>query len=295
MYILLAISNNLNINSMAQKDNVFLAVIIMQIIIFLIPGILYCKLRGKDLTPSLRLKPRLSPSKLWLTVTSFFVLVSGSALIKLFLYSIGYYSTQYSLYQNYIPTSISGFANVLYIVVAIALMPAITEEFVFRGILLGEYSSLGCGKLSSICITALLFSMLHFDIFQLPVFFFGGVVLAFVTFVTDSLVCAVAIHFMNNVFSLLFESRLLKMISQTDSVIFVLFVLAVVFLVFTVFTLQSTERTYYLKGIRGEPSPTQKRKKKKKSKKLSAGMEAFISPVFILCVIAFIIITFAIQ
>lgn len=295
MYILLAVLNTLNINSLAQKDNVFLAVVIMQIIIFIFPGILYCKLKGKALVSSLRINPKLSPGKLWLSFTSFFVLVSGSSLIKLGLYSIGYHATQYSLYESYIPTSVSGFANVLYIVIAIALMPAVTEEFIFRGILLGEYTSMGCNKPLSISITALLFAMMHFNIYQLPVFFYGGMVLAFVTLVTDSVISAIAIHFLNNLFGLLFESRLLKMIAQTDSIIFVLFIMAVIFLVFTVLTLQATERTYYLKGIHGDPSPTQIRKKRKKIKtnKMSVNMEAIASPVFILCVIAFIIITFA--
>lgn len=296
MYILLALSNGMNLNMLAQKDNVFLAVVIMQIIIFIIPGLLYCKFRGKGLIASLRFNPVIGAPKLWLTFTSFFVLVSGSALIKLILYTIGYRSTEYSLYQSYIPTSVEGFGNVLYIIIAIALMPAVTEEFIFRGIVLGEYTSSGCSKSMAIALSSLLFAMIHFNIYQLPIYLYGGIILAYVTVVTDSVICSIIIHFLNNGFSLLFESRLLNIIAKTDSIIFIFFILMTVFLLFLILSMQATERIYYIKGIHGDPSPSHQnkkhRRKKASDKSLSLNIEALISPSLLLCVIAFIIITF---
>ena len=237
IFILLAASNKMNVNSLAHKDNIFLALIIMQIVIFIIPGILYCKIRKKALVASLRFNPMVGPSKIWLSFTAFFVLISGSALIKLGLYALGYKGTEYSLYQSYIPTTISGFGNVLYIIIAIALMPAITEELVFRGIVLGEYTSSACNTFTAVGITSLLFAMMHMSLPQFPVFLFGGILLAYVTIVTDSVLCAITLHFLNNCFSLLFETKLLSLVAKTDSIIFIVFLTAVVFLVFLVFTL----------------------------------------------------------
>ncbi|MBR5515900.1 MAG: CPBP family intramembrane metalloprotease [Clostridia bacterium] len=295
--ILLGLLQYLNINDIAQKNNIYVAIIIMQVIIFIIPGIIYCKLRGKKFAPELKLKP-FTPNKLWFTVCSFIVLISGSALIKVGLYTLGYYSTQYTMYEQYVPTSMRGFGDLVYILIAVALLPAITEEFVFRGIVLGEYRSMGCKKYIAATISALLFSLVHLNIFQLPVFFFGGIIFAFVTLITDSLLCAMLIHFLNNCFSLLFESQLLNLISQTDSIIFVLFILTIVFLIFLILTLQSTERIFYLKGIRGEAAPLmkgQRRKKKSSGFKFDINAEALTSPVLILCIVVFVIIILVVK
>ena len=290
----MAISNFADIDKLGQRDNVFLAVIILQIIIFIIPGILYCKFKGKDFTSRVNLKP-FALDKLWLSICAFFTLASGSALVKLGLYAIGYYSQQYTLYENYLPRDASSVANLVYILIAIAIIPAITEEFIFRGIVLAEYRAMGTTPTVAVMISAALFGMLHFNMYQFPVYFFGGIVLGYVTVISGSVFCAMIVHLLNNVFSLLFEPQLLRLISQTDSPVFVLFILAIIFFIFLILSLQCVENIYYTKGIRGEKSPPQKRKKRKKSKGLTPNTQAVLSPVFILCVISYIIITLTLK
>ena len=295
--LFLAALHYLNTSGRIDKSNMYIAVIIMQIIIFIIPGIIYCKLRGSGFIPKLRLN-LFSANKLWLTALAFFVLVSGSALIKIALYTLGYYSTQYTMYEQYVPAAISGFGDLVYIIIAVAILPAITEEFIFRGVILGEYSDMGCTNTVAILISSLLFSLVHLNIYQLPVFFFGGIILAFITLTTNSLFCAITVHLLNNTFSLLFESQLLNLISQTDSIIFVLFIIASVFLIFLILAFQAVERIYYKKGINGEPSPEKlklRKRKKNSSGKFDINTEAIVSPALILCVIAFIIITILLK
>ncbi len=291
MYILMAVTNRINFYDLGLKDNVYLAVIIIQMMIFVIPGLIYCKLRGKELTSELRLKG-VGMKGVWLTLSSFFTLIFGSSLIKLALYALGYYSRQYTLYENYIPTDTSGFGSVLYIIIAIALVPAITEEFVFRSIVYGEYSALGIKKFSAMVLSALLFAMMHFDLHKFPVYFFGGLVFAFVTQVSGSVLCAMALHLLNNIYGLLFETQLLRLITQTDNLIFVLFVLAVFFLIFLILTLQSAENIYYIKGINGEPSP---KRRKKERRRFSKDAECFLSPTFLICVIVFFVVTLSFK
>ena len=101
------------------------------------------------------------------------------------------------------------------------------------------------------------------------------------------------VHLLNNTFSLLFEPQLLRLITQTDSPVFVLFILAIVFLVFLVLALGCAEKLYYTKGINGEESPP-RRKKRKKDSKFTINVEAALSPTFILCIIAYIVITFTV-
>ncbi len=294
MYILMAISSMVDIEKLGQRDNVFLAVIILQIVIFIIPGILYCKLRGKEFTPRVRVNG-FGPQKLWFSVSAFFVLAFGSALVKLGLYAIGYYSQQYTLYENYLPKDASSLANVLYIIIAIAIIPAITEEFIFRGIILGEYSAMGTSHAVAVMLSSALFAMLHFNFYHFPVYFYGGIVLGYTVLICDSAICAMIVHLLNNTFSLLFEPQLLRLISQTDSLVFVLFVLTIVFLVFLILMLQSAERIYYTKGINGEASPPVRKRRKKKDGSLTVNKEALLSPAFFLCIIAYIVIIFTLK
>ena len=290
MYILMAVSTFADIEALHQRDNIFLAVIILQIVIFIIPGILYCKLKGGEFIGKMRFNA-FSPVKLWFSVCSFFVLAFGGALIKVGLYAMGYYSQQYTLYENYLPSDASSFINVLYIIIAIAIIPAITEEFVFRGIVLTEYTSSRVDALPSVLLSALLFAMLHFNLYQFPVYFYGGIILGLVTLITNSVLCAIIAHLLNNTFSLLFEPQLLRLISQTDSLVFVLFIIAIIFMVFLILGLRCAEKIYYIKGINGEVSPPRRRKKHKKGKKLSLNSEAALSPSLIVCVLAYIVIS----
>lgn len=290
MYILMALSNLADIDALHQRDNIFLAVIILQIVIFIIPGILYCKLKGESFRKAVRFNT-FTPRTLWLSVCSFFVLAFGAALIKVALYTLGYYSQQYTLYENYLPADASSLVNVLYIIIAIGIIPAITEEFVFRGIVLGEYTGNRIKPIPAVMLTAALFGMLHFNIYQFPVYFYGGIVLGFVTLITNSVLCAVIVHLLNNTFSLLFEPQLMRLISQTDSIVFVLFIVAIIFMVFLILALRCAEGIYYIKGINGEESPPGRKRRKKKDKKMTPDTEALLSPSFIACIIAYIIIT----
>ena len=294
MYLLMALSTLADIEKLGKRDNVFLAVIILQIILFIIPGILYCRFRGNGFVKKLRFNA-FGPGKLWLSVSAFFVLAFGSALVKLGLYAIGYYSQQYTLYESYLPNDASSIANLLYIIIAIAIIPAITEEFVFRGIVLGEYTSMGTRPITAVMLSAALFAMLHFNLYQFPVYFYGGIVMGYVAYITNSVLCAMIVHLLNNVFSLLFEPQLLRLISQTDSPVFVLFVLTIIFFVFLIIFLGCAEKIYYKKGINGEESPPKRRKKRKKDGMLTPDKEAALSPVFILCIIAYIVITLTLK
>ena len=292
--IALALSSMIDPGRLSSNDNIYLSVIVLQMLIFLIPGIIYCKLSGEKCTENLRIKA-LGPRKLFFALFAFVTLLAGTALIKLGLYSLGYSSTSYTLYENYIPADTSGLGNVMYILIALAVLPAVTEEFIFRGILMQEYRAAGCSRTCAVMLSSLLFALIHFNIAQLPVYFFGGVVFGFVMTVADSLTAAVLVHFLNNAFSLFFETSLLRLISQTDSMIFVMFTFAVIFMLFLVLSLHEAETIIYDRGMTGADPPFGVPSKKERARSGSKLLEAIISPTFILCIAAFFIITFGIK
>ncbi len=95
--------------------------------------------------------------------------------------------------------------SVLSFVVAIfttAIMPAVCEEFLHRGILLQGVKHIGFNK--AIVISSLLFALIHFNIMQTGFAFVVGLLLGFVSVVAKNIWPAIIMHFMNNFLSTYF-------------------------------------------------------------------------------------------
>ncbi len=293
-YIAMALSSFIDPGELSTGGNIYLSVIVLQMLIFLIPGIIYCKLRGEETKRHLCLR-WMGPRKFVFSIFAFVTAFAGAGLIKLGLYAVGYTSTSYTLYENYVPANTGSLGSIIYVLVALAILPAVTEEFVFRGIVLQEYRTAGLSRSSSLLFSALLFALIHFNPAQLPVYFFGGIMFGAVFMVTDSIVAAVTVHFLNNAVSLFFEQQVLQLITQTNSIIFVLFTFAVVFLLFLILTIHEAEVIIYDRGTDGEkpefPPPSKKNRGVYKEKLL----EAVLSPTFLLCIAAFFAIVFGIK
>ena len=77
-----------------------------------------------------------------------------------------------------------------------ALVPALVEEFVFRGVILQPLRKFG--DWFAILSTALLFGLMHGNMTQVPFAIIAGVALGYVAVVSGSLWVSVAVHFFNN-------------------------------------------------------------------------------------------------
>lgn len=80
-----------------------------------------------------------------------------------------------------------------------AVTPAFAEEFVFRGIIFGKLRKYGDGY--AILVSALIFSLMHTNLLQIPFAFIGGVMFAYLTAKTNSLFPSMTVHFLNNLLS----------------------------------------------------------------------------------------------
>ena len=85
-----------------------------------------------------------------------------------------------------------------------ALLPALLEEFVFRGAILGSLRRFGDSF--AVIVSAVLFSLSHFYLPQLPLALMVGLAMGFVVVKTNSLLPVLFIHFFNNLFSVLMEA-----------------------------------------------------------------------------------------
>ncbi len=90
--------------------------------------------------------------------------------------------------------------NILYII-SVAIIPALTEEFAFRGIILHKLRKYGDAY--AVFISALLFGLLHGNIVQIPFAFTVGIAVGFITIKTGSILPAIIVHFLNNLTSVI--------------------------------------------------------------------------------------------
>ncbi len=95
------------------------------------------------------------------------------------------------------PTLISLALNV----VATAVLPALIEEMIFRGYILGALRPHGDGL--AVVLSAVLFALFHGNVLQIPFAFILGLVMGYLTVQTDSIWPAVLLHFTNNLMSVL--------------------------------------------------------------------------------------------
>lgn len=89
-------------------------------------------------------------------------------------------------------------AIVLYVVRS-TVLPAFYEEFIFRGILLGQLRRYGDSL--AIVVSAFFFGIFHSSPKQVPFAFLVGLVLAFIVVRTNHIWLSCAIHFCNNAFA----------------------------------------------------------------------------------------------
>ena len=106
--------------------------------------------------------------------------------------------------------------SVWIVLFVIAVTPAITEELLFRGMVLGEYAQ-RMKRNKAIALSALVFSLMHISFFSLPYTFLLGLILAWLFYQTHSIIPGMVLHFSFNASAVLLEMVVPK--SFTDKYI----------------------------------------------------------------------------
>lgn len=101
---------------------------------------------------------------------------------------------------NYLHGNISSLLINLFV---FAVLPSILEELVFRGYVL--YALRPYGDWFAVAVSALLFGLMHGNIAQIPFALIVGMALGWLYIMTDNIWIPIAVHFINNGFSLLLE------------------------------------------------------------------------------------------
>ena len=99
-------------------------------------------------------------------------------------------------------------------IILMAVIPALVEEFIFRGLFYGTYRK--CGILKGALMSGLVFGLFHLNINQFCYAFVIGVVFAFLVEATGSIWSSVLAHFAINTYSITII-QLLKITGTYDT------------------------------------------------------------------------------
>lgn len=273
-------------SSIGLDDNPYLTTVILQLVIFMLPALFFCTLRGVSYREKLRLK--LPPvSSLLLVICSLVVMICGSCVIEYFMSMAAPVSMSETSVVGRAGYAMNpGFFDGLYLVLAFALLPALTEEFLFRGIILAEYGSLGI--FCSVFMSSIMFAMCHLSLVRFPVYVFCGVILAVVTYATRSVIAPMIVHTVYNVFVLFFEEYVLRL-AEKQNISAILFIIiaagcAILFASFLCFEAAGLYRSYAVNNLPSDYVPA------KKGRLFSTVGKAVFSPSFIVLAVSYIII-----
>ncbi|HZJ56646.1 MAG TPA: type II CAAX endopeptidase family protein [Clostridia bacterium] len=87
-------------------------------------------------------------------------------------------------------------------VLAIGVVPAVVEEFLFRGLILRGYERFGAKM--AIVMTGILFGMLHLQLMSIPSIILVGIIISYVVYRTNSIIAGMIYHFIHNSIAVVF-------------------------------------------------------------------------------------------
>ena len=281
-YLLLLLSRVID-TQLLDRDNEYLGVILLQVLIFIIPAAVYCRIAGGGFSSRIRLRP-IRLTHFFFLIFLLIVMVSGSLLTSILTGGISSLSGNFTLYGTFVAHTGTPL-DVLYAILAYALLPAFGEELVFRSILCAEYE--GRGVAVAVSISALFFAMLHFSIAHFLTYFVLGIFLALSMYVTRSFFAPLLLHLCYNIFCLFGQPYLSAFYVNAGSNEIFLFCLIALFLLFSAFAVGEARKIYHIYANKNaDSSYTVPLKLKETPKQI---LLSLLSPVSGVCVAVWLI------
>ena len=169
--------------------------------------------------------------------------------------------------------------------VAFAVLPAVTEEFLFRGVVIGEYENYGAG--TACAAAAVMFAMSHFSLVRFPVYLAAGIILGSVLFTTRSVAAAVLVHALYDTAVLLGE-RYVLYIADRQNVSMLLLVLLLCAVALFSGMLMCFEAQHIYRGYAGENVPSEYAGRDRRSAFMRAA-EVYFTPTFLVLILVFVV------
>ncbi len=266
------------------RENEYLIVILLQPIIFLVPAVVYGKLRGDAFSSRIRISP-IRRRHIWFLLCTAVVMITGALLLCILTGGIEGLTGNFTLYDTFVARINSASPmETVYVILAYCLLPAFCEEVVFRSILCAEYEKFGVSV--AIAASALFFAMLHGSLPLFPAYLFLGAVLAGAMYATRSFFAAFLLHLSYNLFCLFGQPYLSFFYVTTGNNEIFLFCLGTLFLLFSAFAVGEARKIYHRYALENaDASYTVPLAAKAFPRALG---KALLSPAAFLCVILFL-------
>ncbi len=182
---------HLAFSNLKLTDDIY--VIFSEAVIIALPPILYAALRRMDIKKTFRLKAPRPLEVLVMLLISPIMIIAGLCagfialiLIKKTFGTVLLGGTVTNLMNN----------GILWSLFIVAVIPAVCEEILFRGMIQRGMEGLGAGW--SIFLSGLLFGLFHFDFQRFAAQALIGFVAAYAVYRTGSIFNGMILHFMNN-------------------------------------------------------------------------------------------------
>lgn len=299
VFLLLILTRFLE-GELLTRENEYVAIIVLQLLIFMLPATIYIKLTAGN-TSELRLAP-FGLGHLLLIISAIVAISTGSLLIRYYTAGYSALSENYDLYGVFISKNDGGVGDTLYLILAYAALPAVCEETVFRGLLCAEYQHRS--SFSAIFMSSLFFAMIHFDTENFLSLFFAGVVLALTLYATRSLLAPIVVHFCQNLLSV-FGRPVIQTVYDLGGEKLFIFIATALALLFSFIFCSEAARLYRsysrqnlpsdYRELDGSPTtdtPTQWDEFAKRFPRVSATLGALFSPTALLCYVTYAIALF---
>lgn len=257
----------------------------IQLATYLLPLVLYFLLFGKTSVKRMRVS---LPSAVSIPLAALLgcILLIGTALLSMSLERIGVLAPTADRITGV------GAPNALLLVI-FAILPALCEEVVFRGVILSSFEP--CGTAPAIFGSALLFAFAHMSFEKLPIYFFAGVVLALATYACRSLVAAVLLHATYNIATLLLGEYLSGIAAHLESFALLFIVLLFVLGILVLLALGEGARVYGVYAERNLDSGYTPAKMSPMMR-MRGRASVYFSVPFLLCTLIYIaVIVFSLQ
>ncbi len=227
---------------LADRNNSYVVVVLLQLLIFALPAAVYLRLRERSLSGRLRMRaPRVR--HLWFCFCILTVTILGSLLASILTGGIESLTGNFTLYDTFVARINNSVWETVYVILAYALLPAFCEELVFRAILCAEYERFGAGV--AIAASAIFFAMLHFSLPLLLSYLVSGALLAIAMYATRSFWTAFALHLLYNLFCLFGQPYLSAFYVHAGNNEIFIFCLVTLLLLFAAFTAGEARKIYH--------------------------------------------------
>ena len=273
-----------DISFLSVGGDAYLSMAVLQLLVFAVPSAIYARARGRRFISHVRLR-LFKAVDIPLMIFALGVMIFGGATLNFYFYKMMPQVYAASSSSGSVTSGINGVGDALYGVVAAGILPAITEEFLYRGIVIAEYERNGTAL--AVILSSVTFALIHFSLVRLPVYIFYGIMLALVLYATRSVIASMTVHMANNILVMFFEIYVYRAaVIQGVGIVLFTFICTALTILFAFLFFSAAGRAYADLAEKNVPSDYTRRKKLPGERYVS---EALLSPFFILLIVLSIV------